>query len=110
MNPRSALPSRWSTPWTEQAAAISNQPPSAPRLEDNPPTFNTAALAAPPQLRIRVRILLAVARSVQDIIEQADGLAALFEGYEPKPDDDVDVSEYLRRRVTVSAAASETDR
>lgn len=37
-------------------------------------------------------------RTVQEILGNADDLAARFESYEPKPADEVDVAEYARRR------------
>jgi hypothetical protein len=37
-------------------------------------------------------------RSRQEILEHADELAKRFEEYEPSPDDEIDVDEYLQRR------------
>ena len=48
-------------------------------------------------------------RSVQDILDHADQLAKRFEDYEPSPDDDVAVSEYLLRRAALARARSERE-
>jgi hypothetical protein len=37
-------------------------------------------------------------RSRQEILHHADELAKRFEEYEPSPDDEIDVDEYLQRR------------
>jgi len=44
---------------------------------------------------------------MQDILDHADELAKKFEDYEPKPDDEVEVAEYLLRRAAVGRARSE---
>ena len=46
-------------------------------------------------------------RSMQEILDQADELAAKLEGYEPSPDDEVDVAEYLLRRAALARSRSE---
>ena len=46
-------------------------------------------------------------RSMQEILDQADDLAAKLEGYEPSPDDEVDVAEYLLRRAALARSRSE---
>ena len=46
-------------------------------------------------------------RSMQDILDHADDLAKRFEDYEPSPDDEVDVVEYLLRRAALARARSE---
>ena len=46
-------------------------------------------------------------RSMQDIFDHADDLAKRFEDYEPSPDDEVDVAEYLLRRAVLARARSE---
>jgi len=46
-------------------------------------------------------------RSMQDILDHADELAKRFEDYEPSPDDEVDVAEYLLRRAALGRAQSE---
>jgi len=44
---------------------------------------------------------------MQDILDHADELAKTFEDYEPSPDDEVDVAEYLLRRASLARARSE---
>lgn len=44
---------------------------------------------------------------MQEILDQADDLAAQLEGYEPSPDDEVDVAEYLLRRAALARSRSE---
>jgi hypothetical protein len=44
---------------------------------------------------------------MQEILDHADDLAKRFEDYEPSPDDEVDVAEYLLRRAAVARARSE---
>ena len=46
-------------------------------------------------------------RSMQDILDHADELAKTLEDYEPTPDDEVEVAEYLLRRAAVGRARSE---
>ncbi len=46
-------------------------------------------------------------RSMQEILDHADDLAKRFEDYEPSPDDEVDVAEYLLRRAALARARSE---
>jgi len=46
-------------------------------------------------------------RSLQDILDHADELAKTFEDYEPSPDDEVNVAEYLLRRAALARARSE---
>jgi hypothetical protein len=46
-------------------------------------------------------------RSVQDILDHADELAKRFEDYDPSPDDEVEVAEYLLRRAAQDRARSE---
>ena len=46
-------------------------------------------------------------RSMQDILDHADELAKKLEDYEPTPDDEVEVAEYLLRRAVVARARSE---
>jgi hypothetical protein len=46
-------------------------------------------------------------RSMQDILDHADELAARFESYEPSPDDEVGVAEHLLRRAALARARSE---
>lgn len=44
---------------------------------------------------------------MQKILDQADELAARLEGYEPSPDDEIDVAEYLLRRAALARSRSE---
>lgn len=44
---------------------------------------------------------------MQEILDHADELAAKLEGYEPSPDDEVAVTEYLLRRAALNRARSE---
>ena len=46
-------------------------------------------------------------RSIQDILDHADELAARFENYEPQPDDERPVEEYLLQRAALARARSE---
>ena len=46
-------------------------------------------------------------RSLQDILDHADELARRFEDYQPDPDDEIDVAEYLLRRGALGRARSE---
>ena len=46
-------------------------------------------------------------RSIQDILDHADELAAKFENYEPDPTDDRLVEEYLLERAALARARSE---
>ena len=46
-------------------------------------------------------------RSLQNILDHADELARRFEGYQPDPDDEIDVAEYLLRRAALGRARSE---
>ena len=46
-------------------------------------------------------------RSIQEILDHADELAAKFEDYEPSPDDEVDVTVHLLRRAALNRARSE---
>jgi hypothetical protein len=46
-------------------------------------------------------------RSTQEIIDHAGELAARFEGYDPSPDDEVDLNEHLPRRPALDRARSE---
>lgn len=46
-------------------------------------------------------------RSIQDILDHADELAARFENYEPEPDDERPVEEYLLERAALARARSE---
>jgi len=46
-------------------------------------------------------------RSLQEILDHADELARKLEDYEPSPDDEVDVAEYLLRRAALGRARSE---
>ncbi len=46
-------------------------------------------------------------RSIQDILDHADELAARFENYEPEPDDKRPVEEYLLQRAALARARSE---
>ena len=46
-------------------------------------------------------------RSIQDILDHADELAARFENYEPQPDDERPVEEYLLERAALARARSE---
>ena len=46
-------------------------------------------------------------RSMQDILDHADELAKKLEDYQPTPDDEVEVAEYLLRRAAVGRARSE---
>lgn len=46
-------------------------------------------------------------RSMQEILDHADDLAKRFEDYEPSPDDEVEVAEYLLRRAAVARARGE---
>jgi len=44
---------------------------------------------------------------MQEILDHADQLAKRFKDYEPSPDDEVAVAEYLLRRATLARAQSE---
>jgi hypothetical protein len=46
-------------------------------------------------------------RSMQDILDHADELAKRFEDYDPSPDDEVAVAEYLLRRAALDRARTE---
>jgi len=46
-------------------------------------------------------------RSIQDILDHADELAARFENYEPEPTDERPVEEYLLERAALARARSE---
>ena len=46
-------------------------------------------------------------RSIRDILDQADELAARFENYEPQPDDERPVEEHLLERAALARARSE---
>ena len=46
-------------------------------------------------------------RSIQEILDHADELAARFEDYEPDPDDERPVEEYLLQRAALARARSE---
>jgi len=46
-------------------------------------------------------------RSIQDILDHADELAARFENYEPEPTDQRPVEEYLLERAALARARSE---
>jgi hypothetical protein len=45
-------------------------------------------------------------RSMQDILDHADELAKRFEDYEPSPEDERSVSEYLLRRAALAQAVA----
>ncbi len=46
-------------------------------------------------------------RSIQDILDHADELAERFENYEPDPNDERPVEEYLLERAALARARSE---
>ena len=46
-------------------------------------------------------------RSIQEILDHADELAKRFEDYEPDPNDERPVAEYLLQRATLARARSE---
>lgn len=46
-------------------------------------------------------------RSIQEIIDHGDELAQRFEDYDPKPDDERPVEEYLLQRAIIARARSE---
>ena len=46
-------------------------------------------------------------RSIQEILDHAEELAKRFEDYEPKPNDERSVEEYLLERATIARAQSE---
>ncbi|MFK8022699.1 MAG: hypothetical protein AB8G26_01940 [Ilumatobacter sp.] len=46
-------------------------------------------------------------RSIQDILDHADELADRFENYEPDPNDERPVEEYLLERAALARARSE---
>ncbi|MDC3402368.1 hypothetical protein OAX95_00335 [bacterium] len=46
-------------------------------------------------------------RSIQDILDHADELAARFENYEPDPADERPIEEYLLERAALARARSE---
>jgi hypothetical protein len=46
-------------------------------------------------------------RSIQEILDHADELEKQLQNYEPSPDDEVDVAEYLLRRAALGRARSE---
>jgi hypothetical protein len=48
-------------------------------------------------------------RSIQEILDHADELAKTFEDYEPGPNDERSVEEYLLERATIARARSERE-
>ncbi len=46
-------------------------------------------------------------RSIQEILDQADGLAQRFENYEPDANDERPVEEYMLERAALARARSE---
>lgn len=46
-------------------------------------------------------------RSIQEILDHADEIAERFENYEPSPDDERPVEEYLLERAVVARARGE---
>ena len=46
-------------------------------------------------------------RSIQEILDHADELAKRFEDYEPQPDDERPVEDYLLQRAAIERARSE---
>lgn len=48
-------------------------------------------------------------RSIQEILDHADELAQRFEDYEPSPENEVPVEEYLLKRATLARARSERE-
>ncbi|MCU0268045.1 MAG: hypothetical protein MUF83_05290 [Acidimicrobiales bacterium] len=46
-------------------------------------------------------------RSIQEILDHADELADELEAFDPSPDNEVDVAEYLLRRAALARARSE---
>lgn len=48
-------------------------------------------------------------RSIQDILDHADGLAQRFEDYVPTEGDEVPVEEYLLKRAVMARARCEAD-
>lgn len=48
-------------------------------------------------------------RSIQEILDHADELAKTFEDYEPGPNDERSVEEYLLEWATIARARSERD-
>ncbi len=46
-------------------------------------------------------------RSIQEILDHGDELARRFEDYEPNPDDERPVEEYLLERATIARARGE---
>lgn len=46
-------------------------------------------------------------KSIQEILDHADELAKRFEGYEPGPDDERPVEEYLLERAALARARGE---
>mgnify|MGYP001041358050 CR=1 FL=1 len=46
-------------------------------------------------------------RSIQDILDHADQLAARFENYDPEPGDEQPVEEYMLQRAALARARSE---
>jgi hypothetical protein len=46
-------------------------------------------------------------RSIQEILDHADELAARFEDYEASPNDEIDVAAYLLRRAALARARGE---
>lgn len=46
-------------------------------------------------------------RSIQEILDHADELAKRFEDYEPEPDDERPVEEYLLERAALARARGE---
>jgi hypothetical protein len=46
-------------------------------------------------------------RSIQDILDHADELAERFENYEPEPNDERPVEEYLLERAALAPGGSE---
>jgi hypothetical protein len=48
-------------------------------------------------------------RSIQEILDHGDDLAKRFEDYEPKPEDERPVEEYLLERATIGRARTERE-
>ncbi len=46
-------------------------------------------------------------RSIQEVLDHADELAQRFEDYEPRPEDERPVEEYLLRRAALARARGE---
>ena len=102
----SAVPAKWSSRHEPTRAARLSRtsqvrfPNSQPHLAR---TWQAKATAGARE----VLEVMPMPRSVQDILDHADELAKRFEDYEPSPEDEVAVGEYLLRRAALARARTE---